>query len=140
MPTYKTVFKNINQKEPRESLFEKIIKNIELEKNFIILRNKIILISIGTIFSIVLFIFSIILIKNEAIKSGFVSFFSLVFSDFSIIVKNWKSFIASLLETLPIMNIVLTVFSATITIFSIKVFSRGIQIFNNYKQNNNYIN
>ena len=140
MPTYKMIFKKSKLEDPSNSLFERIIKNIEMEKNFIILRNKIILISIGAIFSIVLFVFSIILIKNEAVKSGFVSFFSLIFSDFSVITKNWNSFVISLLETIPIMNIVLMIFSGMITIFSLKIFSRGLQIFNNYKQHNNYIN
>jgi len=134
----KNLFKKIQQREPSKSLFEKIIKNIESERNFIILRRKIILISVSMTLSTVLFIFSVLLIRSEAIKSGFALFFSLIFSDFNIVMQHWQNFGVSLLETIPIMNIVLSLFIGTLSISSIKLFSKAIKIFNNYKQIHNY--
>jgi len=138
MKTYKDFLKGIKQKEPSKTLFDRIIQNIKAEENFIILRRKIMFISISTIISMSLFIFSIVLIRNKAVETGFSSFSSLIFSDFNIILQNRKNFIISLLETIPITNVILSLLIGAMSFFFIKVFLQVIKIFNNYKQNNNY--
>ena len=102
------------------------------------LRNKIILISISAVLSVSLFVFSVILVKNMAIQTGFSSFFSLIFSDFNVISQNWKNFAISLLETLPITNVILSLLIGGIAFFCVKLSIRAIKIFNIYKQNHNY--
>jgi hypothetical protein len=92
--------------EPRESLLEKIISRIHHEQRVLDVRNKILIFSLMLVFSITALVSVARLLLSDFVDSGFVQFFSLLFSDFSDISLYWRSFVLALLETLPALSLV----------------------------------
>lgn len=136
MKTYKEFFK-VSQVEPEQNLFERIVSRIKLEEKFVYVKSKLIFFSCGVVASLVAFILSAISTHTEIIKSGFSNFFSLIFSDFQVVMANWQSFGISLIETLPIVNVVILLVTASIFILLLKVFSKSLKILVLYNKNAN---
>ena len=119
--------KNIFLKElykPSNDLYNNILNRINNEKNIVIIRRKLIFTSIIFVVSISCFVSSVLFFLSAASQSGFSQIFSLMFSDFKIISNYYSSFVVSLLESLPIFNIILflcmTLFLSFVTKYLIK--------------------
>ena len=112
---------------PPKGLLEKIINLIHKEERILVLR-KIIFLSVLLLASMGGFIPSLSTLISDVNKSGFLNFFSLMFSDFSSVTVYWKSFVMMLLETLPAVSLAL--FLAVILTFlqSAKSLSKNIKI------------
>ena len=135
MKTYKDLL-NLVQNEPSKDLFSKVIIKINKQERLLLIKRKLFVVSFVSFFSSIAFIFSAITTHAEFIKTGFFDFLSLMFSDFNIITAYWQNFSMSLLESLPIMSVIIFLFTTIIFIFSLKAFSKDVKIFFVYKHAN----
>jgi hypothetical protein len=115
--------------KPRPGLYKKIIKRIHREERFLVIRH-IVIFSVALLGSSVAFVPTIKMLLIDFEKSGFLNFFSLLFSDFSIVASYWKNFALILLETLPVLSIALFLTVLIIFLQSLKSLSRDIKILN----------
>ncbi|MGD0577283.1 MAG: hypothetical protein ABSA74_04365 [Candidatus Staskawiczbacteria bacterium] len=92
--------------EPPIGLYEKIIKNIHRKQRLLILR-RVILFSATLAISVIGFFPAMSMLLSDSNQSGFLQFFSLIFSDSSSVATYWQSFTMTLLETLPVLSLAL---------------------------------
>jgi len=112
--------------EPSKELLPRILKRIHKEERVLVLK-KIIISSAVFLGSLAGLIPSVKILLSDFSRSGFLSFFSLMFSDFSTIAKYWQSFAMILLETLPVISLAL--FLAVLLTFlqSIKFLTKEVR-------------
>jgi hypothetical protein len=103
---FSQVFKNISQIEPSSELKDLILCGIEKEKTRQIKR-KIYFSYSGMVGSFSAAVYTLIYLGNAFFKSEFWSILSLAFSDAQVVAGYWKTYLYSLLETLPTLTIVL---------------------------------
>jgi hypothetical protein len=115
--------------EPSQGLFKKIMKRIHREERFLAIRKNIFF-SITFVISTGSFIPAFKMLLSDFSESGFLSFFSLIFSDFSIISVYWKNFALILLETLPVFSIAVFLVILLVFLQSLKSLSKNIKIIN----------
>jgi hypothetical protein len=110
-----------------EKLFAEIMLRIKRGQRILAIR-RLFIFSLTAIFSAVIFVFAFNILGVKISESGFLQFFSLIFSDFKTVITYWESFALSLLESLPIIS--LTIVLATIFAFleSLKFLARDIKI------------
>ena len=113
--------------EPPKGLLEEIFKRIHKEELFLVLRRTVIF-SITLVASLVGFIPSLKVLIYDFSQTGFINFFSLVFSDFSSVITYWQSFSIILLETLPILSLALFLAVVLTMLQSIKSLTRNVKI------------
>lgn len=128
------ISEDFNLVEPPAGLFDKIMFRIEKEKNFLTLRRRIIIFSIGLIGSAIAFIPAFAYARSGFVESGFYSFFSLIFSDTEIVLTYWENFLQSLLETLPAAGLAALLATVAVFLESLKMLVRDLIIFYNSKQ------
>lgn len=109
-----------------EKLFNKIMLRIKREQRIFAIR-QLAVFSIITLFSTAGFVFALNMFGTKISESGFLQFFSLIFSDFRTVISYWQSFAMSLLESLPAMSLIILL--ATIFVFfeSLKHLVRDIK-------------
>ncbi|MDD2646718.1 MAG: hypothetical protein PHV78_02915 [Patescibacteria group bacterium] len=100
---------------PPDYLFIKIINRIEIERKIAIARRRFILFSIGLISSLIALVPVFKIMQSGLIESGFIQFFSLLFSDSSVVLTYWHEFVLTLLESMPVASIL--AFLTTIFVF-----------------------
>jgi len=113
--------------EPPNGLLEKILNRIHKEQRFLVFK-KIVIFSITFVVSVAGFMPAARMLVSDFNQSGFMSFFSLLFSDFSIVLSSWQSFSMILLETLPALSIALLLFILFVFFQSIRHLSKNIKI------------
>ena len=113
--------------EPTEELLRKVMCRIEREEKALVIR-RIVLFSFTLIISIFGFLPAFQALSANLSNSGFIHFFSLMFSDFSTVSLYWRNFIMILLETLPAISI--TAFLIVLLVFlqSLRLLLRNIKI------------
>jgi hypothetical protein len=92
--------------EPK-SLFDRVMQKIRQEKARQILRRRIWVFSLGLGGSLIAIAPVSMALKAGFIESGFFQFVALIFSDFETVSNVWPSYVFSLLETLPVMSLVI---------------------------------
>jgi len=112
--------------EPPKGLLEKILKRIHREERILVLR-KIIIFSVLLFGSLAGFFPAVKLLLSDFSKSGFINFFSLLFSDFSAIAIYWKSFLMIILETLPAMSLALFLAVVVVLLQSVKSLTKNVK-------------
>lgn len=100
--------------EPPTGLLEKCIKRIHKEERILVIK-KLSMFSLMFLASLAGFLPSLKMLLSDFASSGFLNFFSLIFSDFSSVAKYWQSFMMLLLQTLPAIS--LAVFLAVVLLF-----------------------
>ena len=113
--------------EPPNGLLEKILNRIHHEERILVLR-KIIVFSVTLTGSLAGLVPAFRVLLSDFGRSGFLRFFSLIFSDFSAVAAYWQNFVLILLESLPILS--LAVFLAVLIIFlqSIRALTKNVKI------------
>ncbi len=104
---FEKLFTHLTPMEPPEGLLNKIMLRIQKEQKFLMIKRRIMFLSIGIVGIIVsaaAFIPAFKATQTGLNESGFIYFLSLIFSDFEIVAVSWQNFVMSLLETLPIMS------------------------------------
>lgn len=125
---YEKLFTYLKSPEPPDGLFNKVIDRIQKERRFLIIKWQLFIFSIGAICSAIAFIPAFQMVKTGFTESGFIQFFSLLFSDFKIVVAYWQNFIFSLLETLPVMSLVILLVVVLVFLESLRFLTRDIKI------------
>lgn len=120
--------------EPPIGLFEKIIERIEKAERRRKIQ-KLVIFSITLIGSGLSFIPAYNMLQTDFEQSGFVYFFSLLFSDFQVVAASWQTFSVVLLEKLPALS--LAVFFGLLIVFleSMKYIAKNIRIWTSLSQN-----
>ena len=113
--------------EPPKGLLGKILKRIRKEERLLVFR-KVIIFSVTLTGSLIGLVPSFKILLSDFSRSGFLSFFSLMFSDFSVIEKYWQSFLMILLETLPAASLALFLAVILILLQSAKSLTTNIKI------------
>lgn len=123
---HEKLFTNI---EPPEDLLEKVLNQIQKEAKILELKRRVFIFSLSTLFSAIAFVPIFQMMQKEFAQSGFLQFFSLLFSDFEIITVNWQNFIFSLLETLPLTSLITFLFIILVFLESLKLLTKDLKIF-----------
>jgi len=125
---YEKLFTHLEPMEPPMGLLNRVMNRIREEKQLIILKRRMVIFSVGLLASVAIFIPVFRWVQADLIQSGFLQFFSLVFSDFKIVITYWQNFGMSLLETIPAVS--LAVLFATIFAFLelLKFWTRDIKL------------
>lgn len=131
---YEKLFSRLKPPEPPGELFDRIMSRIRAERRLLTIRRRLTLFSAIIIASAVAFVPVYQMVQAGFAESGFNEFFSLIFSDTGIVMAYWQNFILSLLETLPIMNIILLLALALIFLETFKYLVKDIKIIINAKQ------
>ena len=112
--------------EPPIGLLEKILKRIHKEERILVVR-RLVIFSTTLLFSVAGFIPATKMLLSDFSQSGFLRFFSLIFSDFPTVATYWQSFTMTLLQTLPALSLAL--FLAVLLTFlqSIKSLTKDVK-------------
>ncbi len=108
--------------EPPVGLFDRIILAIKKEKET--QRARKILLSFLTllIVSALSLPFSISMLASQAKSSGVIYFISLSFNNFGVLADSWQDAALAVLESLPILGIVLFLANAALLLFAVRLF------------------
>lgn len=90
--------------KPSEELFDKIIMRIQKEK-LISAKRRIALFSLGIAASLAALIPIFEMLKTNLSQSGFLQYFSLIFSNPGTVLKYWGDFTLSILESVPMLSL-----------------------------------
>lgn len=112
-----------------EQLFLRVMSRIERERRLRALRRRLVIFGFGAVFSLVVFIPLFDMARTALAESGFITFFSLIFSDFGTVLALWKDYLYSLLETIPVLEISMLLAAAFIFFGSLRFFFRDIKKF-----------
>jgi len=104
---WEKLFSYYNVPEPPNDLLGKIMKRINQEKMLLTLKRRLVIFSAGLFGAIILFIPALKAVISGFAESGFAQYFSLLFSDAGIVLTYWQNYTFSLLETLPVVNLIL---------------------------------
>ncbi len=88
---------------------------IHKEQRLLTIRRRVAFFSVGLIGSAAAIIPVSKILYAGLSESGFVEFFSLLFSDTGVVAAYWQSFAMSLLETIPVTGLI--IFSITLLVF-----------------------
>lgn len=119
---YEKLFTRLKPVEPPTGLFDRIIFAIKREQE--IQHTKRVALGFLALFlvSIIATPFSWMVLVKQAENSGIFYFISLAVSDMGVLVLLWQSFILAILESLPVMGIVLFTANIAVVIFTIRLF------------------
>lgn len=96
-------------------------------------NNEMVIFSFTTVLSLTGFVFAFMSLYQNFISSNIMNYLSLIVSDFAVVQSMWKEFLYVLLESLPVMSVVLTFGVATLALFSInKTFSSFKEFYSTY--------
>jgi len=124
---YNNLFSHLKPAEPSNGLFDKIIARFKQERSLIIKR-RLILFSVGLVSSVVAFIPAGRMVRTGLIESGFIQYFSLIFSDFGVVTTYWQNFSLTLLESIPVISLVLFLTITLLFLESLKFFILNLRI------------
>jgi len=131
---YEKLFSQIQPLEPPVGLFERIVNRIQIEQKLITVKRRIFLFSAGLFITILAFIPTIKMAWSGLTESGFLNFFSLIFSDAGIVASYWQNFALSLLETLPVTGLVLFLVVTLVFLEMLKLLTKNLKLIFNSKQ------
>lgn len=112
---------------PSEELFDKIICRIDAERKLLNIKRRIIGLFICFAGSLAALVFSFESVQVSFIESGFVEFFSLIFSDAEIIASHSQSFALSLLETIPITGLIIFLTATLALLWSAEFLAKDLK-------------
>lgn len=123
---YNELFTHFKPAEPSDGLFGVILQHFQKEQRFLIIKRSLLFFFIFIV-SAAAVVPSFQAARAGLVDSGFIQFFSLLFSDFKIVMTDWQNFIFALLESLPAAN--LAIFFITILVFleSLKFLLKNIK-------------
>ncbi len=132
---YEKLFTYLNRPEPSEGLFAKIMQQIYKEKNIMVIKRRLALFSFGVLGSVAAFYPVLNMVKIEMAESGFIKFVSLIFSDFRVIITYWQSFAFAVLESLPVLSVLLFFIVIFTFLGSLKFFIKDVKFIFNFAKN-----
>jgi len=119
---YERLFTSLKPMEPPIGLFERIILAIKREKELQNTRRILFSFLCLLIVSVALAPFSWNLLEKQAVNSGIIQFLSLALSDVNVFISSWQSFSLAILESLPVMGIMLFTINMALALFTLRLF------------------
>ena len=104
---YEKLFSQLTPPEPAGDFLNRVMERIRREEKLAAAKRRIIFFSAGFVGSLVVFIPVFSSTQAEVAKTGFFRVLSLIFSDFGAVMSFFNQYLLSLLETLPVINIIL---------------------------------
>lgn len=125
---YEKLFSHLEQPEPPDCLLNKIINHIRQKRRLQALKWRFPLFAVLLVGSATAAIPAFQSARSSLVESGFTQFLSLLFYDTGAVMAYWDSFASALLESFPVISIVL--FLAVVFIFleSLKRVARDIRV------------
>jgi hypothetical protein len=123
---YQNLFSYLKLLEAPDYLADNIILKMRIRQR-VATNRRICFFSISTAFSIIALFFGFRSMQVNLINSGFWNFFSLIFSDFKIVVAYGWNFVLTLLETLPVVNLIILFVIVFLFLESIKFLAKNIK-------------
>ena len=123
MQSKKQLFQMI---EPSENLKNSIINKIKTEE----IKKTMYKIAFGSVISltsITIMIMSVINIFQDAYQSGLSGYISLLFSDGASVISFWQSYMMSIVESLPIIQITIVVASVWVFVWAMNTTVTGFK-------------
>lgn len=120
--------KNYRLAEAPDGLLEKVLGQLQKEQKIMALKRRRIIFSFGAVISALSLIPAYLTLQASLAESGFFQFFSLIFSDSEIVLAYWQNFILSLLETLPITNLIIFLALTALFLESLKLLAKNTKI------------
>ncbi len=106
--------------KPPRRLFWVVIERLRLEKNLKIFKEKFFIFLAILIISVVLVAAAIFIFNSELAGSESGSLFSLLFSDTVIVLLYYKYFILAILESMPIVSIIISLTALVLVMISLR--------------------
>ena len=119
---YEKLFTNLEPKEPPTGLFDRIILAIKWEQELQHTRRLVFGFTGLLVVSFVAFPFSWALLVNQVESSGIFYFISVVISDFGAFLALWQDFGLAILESMPIIGIVVFTVNIALVLFTVRLF------------------
>ncbi len=117
---YKKLFSSLKSVELPHDLQNKILKNIAIRQKRSV-HNRLFLSATTAIMSILGMLLAIQYTIQEFYLSNFNQYLSLVISDSGTIISNWRDFILSLAESIPLIGITISLVTVVILLSSIRI-------------------
>lgn len=125
MNKYKTLF-DLSGAEPDQQLLGRIMQKIQTTAK----RGRYIrqgLAVCGFCLSFMPLFASFAYLRQDLLSSGFVQYFSLIFTDAGIVLSNWQDYMLSLAESLPVEGLIIFTGSTLLLFFSLYLFSSSLR-------------
>ncbi len=106
--------------KPPKRLFWVIIERLKLEKNLKLFKEKFFVFLAILIISVVLVAAAFFIFNSELAESESGSLFSLLFSDTVIVLLYYKYFILAILESMPIVSIIISLTALVLVMISLR--------------------
>ena len=106
--------------KPPKRLFWVVIERLKLEKNLKIFKEKFSIFLVVLIISIVLVAAAFFIFNSELAESESSSLFSLLFSDTGIVLLHYKNFVFAVLESMPIVSIIISLTALILVMISLR--------------------
>lgn len=117
------LFSELEVFEPDVALYSKILENIKNKQRSFARRRFFVFLLLFLTSSIAL-IPTFNMLYVDFVRSGFFQFFSLIFSDSRLIVSYWHNFIIILMESLPVVSLILFFVIVFIMLESLRFLTR----------------
>ncbi len=116
-----------NSPEPPKDLFGKIMSRIHREQRLGMIKQRIVIFSVGALASLAAIFPAFQILKTELAANGFFTFSSLLFSDFAVVSAYWQNFALSLLEALPVMGLIAVLAAVLAFLGSLRFLTKDIK-------------
>lgn len=119
---YEKLFAHLKPVEPPVGLFDKIVLAIKKEQELQHTKKLLFGFLSLLIISFIAIPFSLILLINQVESSGILYFISTAVNNFGVFLALWQDFSLAILESLPIMGIVVFTINMALILFTIRLF------------------
>ncbi|KPJ55901.1 hypothetical protein AMJ49_06125 [Parcubacteria bacterium DG_74_2] len=133
---YKELFTNLESKEPPVGLFDRIILAIKREQELRHAKRLLFGFLSLSLISLVATPISGVMFINQIENSGIIHFISTAISDFGIFLTMWQDFSLAIIESLPLMDMIVFLLSLGISIFTLRLFLYKKRLLLNYLTQN----
>ncbi len=126
---YKKLFSYLKPPELPEGLFERVMSSVAREKSLRSARARIALFSLWFAGSATAFVAAVKMLGASLAESGFAGFVSLAFFDTSAVLTSFGSYAFALLESLPVISVILFFTVIFAALGSLRLMTKKIKIF-----------
>ena len=129
---FKKLFTTFSKVEPSKNLLDRIMNRIERQERIAASR-KIMFFGTALVASFIALIPAFQFVASSIAESGVGTFFSLIFSDLNNMVDNLSQFGLTIIESIPVMSIVLFLSIALVFLFALKEVVKNYYILNHHQ-------
>ena len=124
--------------DPPTELLAKVMQAVKRQQQLARVRRNLAYCGAFFIISIVAVFPALLVLQQQAEKSGFWQYLTLIFLDFSVTVAHWPDYSLALLESLPVINLALSLTLILVTLVLLRVVVRNFQLLSKltYKYSN----